>query len=67
MPFSTSQNQGTYNGAPAVEWCTTVTLYVYKHGLWTPKEGINQRYLKNWADVANKICFGQNLKIWDWD
>ena len=35
------------------------SLYVYKHGLWTPKEGINQRYLKNWADVADKI--------WDWD
>ena len=24
------------------------------HGLWTPNEGINQRYLKNWADVADK-------------
>ena len=28
------------------------------HGLRTPNEGINQRYLKNWADVADKICFG---------
>ena len=28
------------------------------HGLQTPNEGINQRYLKNWADVADKICFG---------
>ena len=32
------------------------------HGLRTPNEGINrdpinQRYLKNWADVADKICF----------
>ena len=26
------------------------------HGLRTPNEGINQRYLKNWADVADKIC-----------
>ena len=25
------------------------------HGLWKPNEGINQRYLKNWADVADKI------------
>ena len=25
-------------------------------GLRTPNEGINQRYLKNWADVADKIC-----------
>ena len=28
------------------------------HGLRTPNEGRNQRYLKNWADVADKICFG---------
>ena len=27
------------------------------HGLRTPNEGINQRYLKNWAEVADKICF----------
>ena len=27
-----------------------------QHGLRTPNEGINQRYLKNWADVADKIC-----------
>ena len=26
------------------------------HGLRTPNKGINQRYLKNWADVADKIC-----------
>jgi hypothetical protein len=25
----------------------------------TPNEGINQRYLKNWADVADKICCGR--------
>ena len=29
------------------------------HGLRTPNEGINQSYLKNWADVADKICFGR--------
>ena len=29
------------------------------HGLRTPNEGINQRYLKNWAEVADKICFGR--------
>ena len=29
------------------------------HGLRTPNEGINQRYLKKWADVADKICFGR--------
>jgi len=29
------------------------------HGLRTPNEGINQRNLKIWVDVANKICFGR--------
>ena len=29
------------------------------HGLRTPNEDINQRYLKNWAEVADKICFGR--------
>ena len=33
------------------------------HELRTPNEGMNQRYLKNWADVANKICFSRNLKF----
>ena len=33
---------------PKVDWRA--------HGLRTPNEGINQRYLKNWADVADKIC-----------
>ena len=34
----------------------TITTY---HGLWTPNEGINQRNLKFWIDVADKICFGR--------
>ena len=29
------------------------------HGLRTPNEGINQRDLKNWANEADKICFGR--------
>ena len=29
-----------------------------QHGLRTPNEGINQRNLKIWADVADKICLG---------
>ena len=33
--------------------------YSLDHGLRTPNEGINQRYLKNWADVADKIRFGR--------
>ena len=36
------------------------------HGLRTPNEGINQRYMKNWADVADKICFGCNSKFGIW-
>ena len=28
-----------------------------KHELQTPNEGIHQRNLKIWADVADKICF----------
>ena len=33
------------------------------HGLRTPNEGVNLRYLKNWADVADKICFGRTYKF----
>ena len=32
------------------------------HGLRTPNEGINQRNLKIWAVVADKICFGCAVK-----
>ena len=35
------------------DYRTTVRLY---HGLRTPNEGINQRYLKKLADVADKLC-----------
>ena len=33
------------------------------HGLRTPNEGINQRNLKIWADVADKIYFGRTVAI----
>ena len=33
------------------------------HRLWTPNKEINQRHLTNWADVADKICFGSNQKF----
>ena len=33
------------------------------HGLRTPNEGINQRNLKIWADVSDKICFSRTLKF----
>ena len=35
------------------------TIYGVVHGLRTPNEDINQQFLKNWADVADKICFGR--------
>ena len=38
-----------------MKYCSNICI----HGLRTPNEGINQRYLKNWADVADKICFGR--------
>jgi hypothetical protein len=31
-------------------------MNIFEHGLRTPNEVINQRYLKNWANVADKIC-----------
>ena len=32
---------------------------IARNGLRTPNEDINQRNLKIWADVADKICFGR--------
>ena len=32
------------------------------HGLQTPNQGINQRNMKFWADVADK-CFGRTYKF----
>ena len=34
----------------------------HEHELRTPNEGINQRYLKIRADMADKICFGHAVK-----
>ena len=42
-----------------ISWCS----YCRGHGLRTPHEGINQRNLKIWADVADKICFHRNYKF----
>ena len=39
----------------------------FTHGLRTSNEGINQRNLKIWTNVADKIYFGSMyLKIWEW-
>ena len=37
--------------------------YEHMHGLRTSNEGINQRNLKIWADVADKMCFGRTYKF----
>ena len=44
---------------------TKVRIYQgHKHRLQAFKEGINQRNLKIWADVADKICFAlRHLKL----
>ena len=43
--------------------CPQLVYLGRKHGLRTPNEGINQRYLKNRADVADEICFGRTYKF----
>ena len=35
--------------------------YIHRHGLRTPNEGINQRNLKFWANVVDKICFVRRI------
>ena len=37
----------------------TRIIHEFEHGQRTPNEGINQRYLKNWAGVADEISFGR--------
>ena len=37
--------------------------FPFTHRLRTPNEGITQRYLKNWSDVADNICFGRTKKF----
>ena len=44
-----------------------MSLYYLDHGLRTPNDGINQRNLENWADVADKNMLWSYLKIWGWD
>ena len=62
------QNKARLSPGPAVHMETvwvfpnhflkkSVYFNRFSHGLLTPNEGINERYL-NWADVADKICFG---------
>ena len=34
-------------------------INAFMQALQTPNEGINQRNLKIWADLADKICFSR--------
>ena len=42
-----------------------MNIFEQDHGLRTPNEGINQRYLKFWAHLADKICqkFGIGIEF----
>ena len=54
----------TYNSIyPLIQLDDRCTHYNSLHGLRTPNEGTNQRNLKFWADVADKICFGRTYKF----
>ena len=48
----------TFNQHKHVTYDVSSNNYRPNHGLRTPNEDINQRNLKFWADVADKICFG---------
>ena len=43
----------------SMKWAVWLCSIRTCHGQRTPNEGINQRNLKNWANVAEKICFGR--------
>jgi hypothetical protein len=53
----------TWGVHPAVAGPLAAAAIACYHGLRTPDEGINQKYLKNLADVADKICFGRTKKF----
>ena len=59
------------NRCSAKEEILTSTMIIHMRdllstGLRTPNEGINQRYLKNWADVADKVprYLGVGVNFW---
>ena len=61
--FLTLETKTTCPCSPVCYWGRAKTTYKTwhypDHGLRTPNEGINQRNLQNWADVADKLCFGR--------
>ena len=49
----------TFNQHKHVTYDVSSNKYRPNHGLRIPNEDINQRNLKFWADVADKMCFGR--------
>ena len=50
--------RGTNYGHMMAIFKNLFNQYHIWHGLWTTNEGITQRNLKIWADVADKKCSG---------
>ena len=44
-------------------WAGPNLVNCFAHGLRTPNKGIDQRYLKNWANVVDKICCRHTKKF----
>ena len=64
MELSRGAKQGLASPSDEIEGRVNLLCTFHSdHGLRTPNEGINQRYLKNWADVADKICCRHTKKF----
>ena len=69
---SQSQIENPVKCMKILAFCRKIDFVMQNHGLGhrlrTPNEGINQKNLKIWANVADKICLGRTYqKIWDWE
>ena len=53
----------TYKKRPLSKGINCQRPYGSDHGLRTSNEDINQRNLKFWVGVADKICFGRTYKF----
>ena len=58
-----SSNHEEYWYQEIIKTCQVVKLHVWGHRIRTLNQGINQRNLKFWTDVADKICFGHTYKF----
>ena len=57
--FKPTEENYTYMAPVSVMRNNFDHLNCIQQRLQTPNEDMNQSYLKNWADVADKICFGR--------